>query len=143
VTNLAVIFRRRPDARARLSTAYFTAQSLGGVGHRRPARHRQVVTTHSKKSLLSLNGQHPIVVGGTSGIGFAVAAQGPFDHLVYTAGEALLPGPLSTLSAEQARAFFETRYWGALWPAKHAAAQLRPGGTIGTILTSDAGTVLV
>ena len=99
---------------------------------------------------MSLNGQHVIVVGGTSGIGFAVAAQaaaegasvtvasrsqdgvtaaakllpgdafgvqldvtdeaavrtffeaqGRFDHLVYTAGEALLLGPLAALSPEQ------------------------------------------
>lgn len=31
VTNLAVIYRRRPEARARLTTAYFTAVFLGGV----------------------------------------------------------------------------------------------------------------
>jgi NAD(P)-dependent dehydrogenase (short-subunit alcohol dehydrogenase family) len=32
------------------------------------------------------------------------AGQGRFDHLVYTAGEALLLGPLAALSPEQARA---------------------------------------
>jgi predicted MFS family arabinose efflux permease len=31
VTNLAVIYRRRPEARARMTTAYFTAVFLGGV----------------------------------------------------------------------------------------------------------------
>ncbi len=69
-------------------------------------------------------------------------AQGRFDHLVYTAGEALLLGPLAALSPEQARAFFETRYWGALWAAKHAAAHIAAGGSItltsGTVATRPA-----
>lgn len=134
---------------------------------------------------MSINGKRVVVIGGTSGIGLAVAEQavkqgaeiviassdqsrveeaaaklaaagqvrgirvdatdeasirslfdevGAFDHLVYTAGEALLLKPITEVSAEEARAFFERRYWGAFLAAKHAAAHLRPGGSI--VLTS-------
>lgn len=59
---------------------------------------------------------------------------GPFDHLVYTAGETLLCGTLSDLTLDSARDFFEIRYWGALAAAKFAASAIRPGGSI--VLTS-------
>jgi len=124
-------------------------------------------------------GQRVVVLGGTSGLGLAVAASaarqgavaivasrrqanvdaalsqlphgtqgyvadprdeaalerffamvGPFDHLVYTAGEALALGQIDRLSIEAGRRFFETRYWGALAAAKHGAPLIRPGGSI-------------
>ena len=55
---------------------------------------------------------------------------GAFDHLVYTAGETLQLGPLSATGLEQARHFFDVRFWGALAAVKHASAQIRPGGSI-------------
>jgi NAD(P)-dependent dehydrogenase (short-subunit alcohol dehydrogenase family) len=55
---------------------------------------------------------------------------GGLDHLVYTAGEPLLLGPVGDLDPAAAQAFFETRYWGAFWAAKHAAGRIRPGGSI-------------
>ncbi|WP_454683786.1 SDR family oxidoreductase [Ancylobacter moscoviensis] len=58
------------------------------------------------------------------------AGLGAFDHLVYTAGEALSLSPLDGLDIAQARRFFGLRYWGALAAAKHARAHLRPGGSI-------------
>jgi NAD(P)-dependent dehydrogenase (short-subunit alcohol dehydrogenase family) len=128
---------------------------------------------------MSLRNTQVIVIGGTAGIGRAVAAaaategaqvvvvsssqdrvdaavkqlpdsargvrldvtsepevrrffadEGEFDHLVYTAGEPLLLGPVTNLDPAAARAFFETRYWGAFWAAKHAAGRIRPGGSI-------------
>jgi NAD(P)-dependent dehydrogenase (short-subunit alcohol dehydrogenase family) len=55
---------------------------------------------------------------------------GPFDHLVYTAGEALKLGPLGETVLPQARQFFELRYWGALTAAKYGAPLIRAGGSI-------------
>jgi NAD(P)-dependent dehydrogenase (short-subunit alcohol dehydrogenase family) len=49
---------------------------------------------------------------------------------VFTAGEPLAPAALGTLQLDQARAFFETRFWGALATAKHASPRVRPGGSI-------------
>ncbi len=128
---------------------------------------------------MGLDGKRVVILGGTSGIGFAVAqaaagegAQvvvasrnserldralaglpegsegrvtnllnngeiealfehlGEFDHLVYTAGEALRIAPLRAMDISVARGFFELRYWGALTAAKAALGKLRPGGSI-------------
>lgn len=128
---------------------------------------------------MSLNGKRVVVLGGTSGIGLAVAETaaragatpvvvsrdqarveatvaslpagaegfavdvtdeaamkglfervGPFDHLVFTAGERLQIGALAEMSLARARQFFETRYWGAVTAAKYGAPLIRAGGSI-------------
>ena len=55
---------------------------------------------------------------------------GAFDHLIFTAGENLVLHELADTDLGAARGFFETRLWGALAAAKHAAPLLRPGGSI-------------
>jgi NAD(P)-dependent dehydrogenase (short-subunit alcohol dehydrogenase family) len=55
---------------------------------------------------------------------------GPFDHLVFTAGEDLPLGLLVDKDLRDARARFETRYWGALASAKHGVRFIRKGGSI-------------
>jgi NAD(P)-dependent dehydrogenase (short-subunit alcohol dehydrogenase family) len=55
---------------------------------------------------------------------------GAFDHLVYTAGDALLLSPVAQLDLAAARRSFEVRVFGALGAIKHAAARIRPGGSI-------------
>ena len=135
---------------------------------------------------MTLNGKRIVVLGGTSGIGFATAELAAregaaivvassrresvdravtrlpkgtegyaldlsseeqvrdffthleaFDHLVFTAGERVQPGSLSEISeinVEQARHFFDLRFWGAFMAAKYGSSQIRPGGSI--VLTS-------
>jgi NAD(P)-dependent dehydrogenase (short-subunit alcohol dehydrogenase family) len=134
----------------------------------------------------TMNGQRVVILGGTRGIGRAVAERvaaeraqvviassqqasvdaalatlppgatghavdlrsvdavaalferiGELDHLVYTAGEPLMLGPLGELDLTAARDFFELRYWGALAAVKAARSHFRAGGSI--VLTS--GTV--
>ena len=126
-----------------------------------------------------LRGQRVLVLGGSSGIGLAVAREalredaevmivssqmarveqalavlghkaqgctldlrderaierffngiGDFDHLVYTAGDALRLSALSDADTQAARAAFDLRYWGALSVAKHGARNVRAGGSI-------------
>jgi NAD(P)-dependent dehydrogenase (short-subunit alcohol dehydrogenase family) len=55
---------------------------------------------------------------------------GPFDHLVYTAGDSLTIGPLAELDLASARKFFDVRYWGALAAVKHAAKYVRASITL-------------
>jgi NAD(P)-dependent dehydrogenase (short-subunit alcohol dehydrogenase family) len=55
---------------------------------------------------------------------------GKFDHLVYTAGENLSMGALSTMKLNDARSFFNIRYWGALAAVKYAAPNINLGGSI-------------
>ncbi len=127
---------------------------------------------------MTLDGKRIVVLGGSSGIGLAVAqaaardgaavviassqqakvdaalAQvpgaeghavdlseaasiealfgriGAFDHLAYTAGEALALGSLADTDPAAAQRFFTVRYWGAFFAAKYAAPSIRPGGSI-------------
>jgi NAD(P)-dependent dehydrogenase (short-subunit alcohol dehydrogenase family) len=136
---------------------------------------------------MSISGSRVLVVGGTSGIGLAVAtavaergatpivasrraasvetalaalpagAEGatvdltdeasvaalaqqhaPFDHVVFTAGEPLELVPLRDLTSDVVRAFFETRFLGAVAVVRAVAPVLRPGGSI-TLTSGTAG----
>ncbi|GAA1117333.1 SDR family oxidoreductase [Kribbella jejuensis] len=60
----------------------------------------------------------------------------PFDHLVYTAGEALTLLEVRTMDLAQARQAFELRYFGALGAVSAAVPRLRPGGSV--VLTTGA-----
>jgi NAD(P)-dependent dehydrogenase (short-subunit alcohol dehydrogenase family) len=55
---------------------------------------------------------------------------GPFDHLVYTAGEPLSMMTIADLDLDQARSFFEARYFGALNAVHIGVPHLAPGGSI-------------
>jgi NAD(P)-dependent dehydrogenase (short-subunit alcohol dehydrogenase family) len=137
----------------------------------------------SQRPNRTLNGQRIVLIGGTSGFGFATARAaasegaaiivasssktkvdqavarlpagveghvlditreasveaffskiGEFDHLAVTAGESLNLGVFATIKLEDARRFFETRFWGSLTVAKHASKQIKAAGSI--ILTN-------
>ncbi|MEU7843990.1 SDR family oxidoreductase [Micromonospora sp. NPDC049114] len=62
---------------------------------------------------------------------------GPFDHLVYTAGEPLALMSVDALDLAAARAAFDLRYFGALSAVNAALPHLRPGGSI-TLTTGTA-----
>lgn len=137
---------------------------------------------------MAMDGQRVVLLGGTSGIGLAVAKAvaragalpivisskperikaalealpssakgfvldlrdetairdtfpqiGPFDHLVFTAGESLTIGQVADLPVEDAKRFFDVRFWGAFAAVKHGAPLIRPGGSI--VLTSGIAAV--
>jgi NAD(P)-dependent dehydrogenase (short-subunit alcohol dehydrogenase family) len=58
------------------------------------------------------------------------ARLGSFDHLVFTAGETLQLGNLTTTDVDAARRFFALRYWGAYCAAKYGCSSIRKGGSI-------------
>jgi len=55
---------------------------------------------------------------------------GKFDHLIFTAGEALLIDSIHAMDSESARRFFNLRYWGAFTAAKYGSPNIRSGGSI-------------
>ncbi|UXH78314.1 SDR family oxidoreductase [Roseateles amylovorans] len=55
---------------------------------------------------------------------------GPIDHVVFTAGSSAPGGALIDLDLTAARAAFDTKFWGAVHVARHAARRMRPGGTL-------------
>ncbi|MEU4197557.1 SDR family oxidoreductase [Kribbella sp. NPDC026611] len=54
----------------------------------------------------------------------------PFDHLVYTAGEALTLVDARAMDLDRARKAFELRYFGVLGTVSAAAGKIRAGGSI-------------
>ena len=103
-----------------------------------------------------------VIIGGTSGIGKALAMQlrnenntvhiasrhtgldisseksiceyfesiGVFDHLVVTAGSYAPAGKVTDVAIEDAKTAFDTKFWGSLNVAKHAARYMTPNGSI-------------
>lgn len=55
---------------------------------------------------------------------------GSIDHLVYTAAENLTLKNIAQTDIEQARVFFNLRYWGALATVKYGAPCIKKGGSI-------------
>lgn len=104
-----------------------------------------------------------VIIGGTSGIGEAVAKHfhdddnsivhvasrktgldisdekavhcyfesiGPLDHLVITAGSYAPAGKVTDVATEDAKQAFDTKFWGSINAAKHAARYMKPNGSI-------------
>ncbi len=76
----------------------------------------------------------PVDVRDEDALAALFAELGPFDHLLYSAGEPLALGAIDTLDLTAARDRLEIRFWGALATIKHAHRHIRPGGSI--VLTS-------
>jgi NAD(P)-dependent dehydrogenase (short-subunit alcohol dehydrogenase family) len=128
---------------------------------------------------VTLKGKRVLVLGGTSGIGLAVAEAtrnegsivvvassqrkrvdaalallgeqaegyvadlsdesaveglfgkvGSFDHMVYTAGDSAWQRALKETKLEEAKRFFDVRFWGAFLTTKYGSKLIRPGGSI-------------
>jgi len=62
-----------------------------------------------------------------------------FDHLVFTAGEAIQANELDSIQIDQARQFFNLRFWGAFAAVKYGSSHIRPGGSI-VLTTGIVGT---
>jgi NAD(P)-dependent dehydrogenase (short-subunit alcohol dehydrogenase family) len=77
---------------------------------------------------------HTVDLGEEPRIRNLFEALGPFDHLVYTAGENLKLGALASTNIEEARRFWMLRYWGAFAAVKYGCPGIRSGGSI--VLTS-------
>jgi hypothetical protein len=60
---------------------------------------------------------------------------GPFDDLLYTAGDSVWKRLLGETKLEDAKSFFDVRFWGAFLVTKHGSKLIRPGGSI--IFTSS------
>src|ERR1700679_590468 len=63
---------------------------------------------------------------------------GPFDHLVFTAGDSLHLHELAATDLQQARHAFELRYWAALAAVKYGSPYIRQHGSI-VLTTGIAG----
>lgn len=60
---------------------------------------------------------------------------GPFDHLVFTAGDSIRQSAIGETDVDAAKDFFGVRFWGAVTAAKYGSTLIRKGGSI--VLTSS------
>lgn len=54
---------------------------------------------------------------------------GPFDHLVTTAADFVM-GPFLQMPIEEAKRFFDSKFWGQYQAAKYSAPHMKKGGSI-------------
>ena len=81
--------------------------------------------------------------GGTTGFAVDLSKEenikqyftnaGKFDHMVYCAGENLTLHTIDETDIDEARAFFNVRYWGAFAAVKYGAPHINSGGSISLI----------
>jgi len=89
----------------------------------------QARVDEAKKRLGKAEG-HTVDLRSVASIKGLFETIGAFDHLVYTAGEELLMGPLASLDLDKARRFLDIRYWGALAAVQAAAPRLARDGSV-------------
>ncbi|SDO35726.1 NAD(P)-dependent dehydrogenase, short-chain alcohol dehydrogenase family [Nakamurella panacisegetis] len=82
---------------------------------------------------------HALDVLDTAAVQAFFEEAGEFDHLAYTAGESLSLMPVDGMNIDQARGFFQVRFFGALNAVSIAAKHIRPGGSI-TLTSGSART---
>ncbi|MBK3567983.1 SDR family oxidoreductase [Streptomyces sp. MBT62] len=102
-----------------------------------------VVGSRSKQSVkraLTLLPDHaaglPVDVTSAPSLESFFAEVGAFDHLVYTAGDALVRGVITDYDPQEAHYFFDIRLFRALDTVRHALATLHSSGSV--TLTSGA-----
>jgi len=92
-----------------------------------------------KRALAALPGHavgRPVDVTSGPALESFFAGTGPFDHLVYTAGDALVRGTIAGYDPRQARDFFDVRLFRALDAVRAALPSLSTTGSV--TLTSGA-----
>jgi NAD(P)-dependent dehydrogenase (short-subunit alcohol dehydrogenase family) len=89
------------------------------------------------KSLLEIGGQslgYAIDVTNEMQVKKLFEKIGSFDHLIFTAGENLVLSNVEDTGLEDARNYFNIRYWGAFTAVKYASSFINATGSI--VLTS-------
>jgi NAD(P)-dependent dehydrogenase (short-subunit alcohol dehydrogenase family) len=98
-------------------------------------------TERVQKAAKSIGGQaqgQAVDVSDERAVEAMFANFGPFDHLVFTAGDSLHLHELAATDLKQARRAFELRYWSALAAVKYGSPHIRKGGSI-VLTTGVAG----
>ncbi len=71
----------------------------------------------------------PLDAGNEAAVKDFFEKVGEFDHLT-TPGSSIRGGPFLSLETAQARADFDSKFWGQYHAAKYGAPKMRPGGSI-------------
>ena len=94
-----------------------------------------------KKAADGIGGEaqgHAVDVSDERAMATLFSKLGPFDHLVFTAGDSLHLHDLASTDLQQARRAFELRYWAALAAVKYGSPYIRKEGSV-VLTTGIAG----
>ncbi len=116
------------------------------VAEQAASRGAQVVIASSsqeriQRAIASVGGEatgHVVDVSDERAVAAFFSKLGTFDHLVFTAGDALHLHDLAATDLQQARRAFELRYWAALAAVKYGTPHIRKGGSV-VLTTGIAG----
>jgi NAD(P)-dependent dehydrogenase (short-subunit alcohol dehydrogenase family) len=98
------------------------------VGSSRPPNVQAAIARLGKKA-----SGHPVDVKREEDVAGFFEWTGPFDHLVFTAGDwggFRSPRPLAETDLDAAAEGYAVRHWGALKAIKHGAPLIREGGSV-------------
>lgn len=127
----AGIIRDRSDLESRRDIGLAVAKAAKAEGS-------DVVVVSSKQgrvdSALTLLGEgaegYVTNLSDETAVEILFGKMGSFDHLVYTAGDSVWQRLVGEIKLEDAKTFFDVRFWGAFLVTKHASRLIRPGGSI-------------
>lgn len=106
-----------------------TAQMLNSLGHEVVIASRSKEKLEQAKKVIGQVETRVIDVTQETDIARFFESLGPFDHLIVTAADFVM-GPFLKLSLEDAKHFFDSKFWGQYLAAKHGAPHIRKGGSI-------------
>ena len=114
-----------------------SAQKLHSLGHDIVIAGRSKDKLQKAGKLIGKAESHVVDITKEKELIQFFASVGPFDHLVTSAAEFIM-GPFLKMPLDQARHFFDSKFWGQYTAAKYGAPHIRQGGSI-TFFCGSAG----
>src|SRR5690349_18376234 len=106
-----------------------TAKMLHSLGHDVVIASRSQDKLEKAKKLIGKAEAHVLDVTKEKEMIRLFESIGSFDHLVTSAADFIM-GPFLKLPLDEAKRFFDSKFWGQYLAAKHGAPHMREGGSI-------------
>lgn len=106
-----------------------TAQKLYSLGHEIVIASRSKDKLEKAAKMIGKAENHILDVTKEKEIIQFFNSVGPFDHLVTSAANFVM-GPFLKMPLDEAKHFFDSKFWGQYLAAKHGAPHIRKGGSI-------------
>lgn len=106
-----------------------TAQMLYALGHEIVIASRSEDKLEKAKKIIGKADSYVVDVTNENDVARFFNSIGSFDHLVTSAADFVM-GSFLKLSMDEAKHFFDSKFWGQYLAAKHGASHIRAGGSI-------------
>ena len=106
-----------------------TAQMLHALGHEIVIASRSQDKLEKAKKVIGKADSHVLDVMKEKDVSRFFDSIGPFDHLV-TSAASFVMGPFLKIPLDDAKRFFDSKFWGQYLAARYGAPHIRKGGSI-------------